>query len=219
MRLAMFDLDHTLLNGDSDREWGRFLVAENYVDADLYHEANEHFYRQYHSGTLNLKEYLDFSLKPLSEHSIEHLQQIRKKFLQERIEPMRQKKADKLLQQHRNAGDYLLMVTATNQFIAEPIAESMSMDGLIATELEVVDGRYTGQILGTPSFMTGKVKRLQAWLKTNTLELKGSCFYSDSINDLSLLEYVDEPIVVDADEKLLAIAKERGWSIFSLRDQ
>jgi HAD superfamily hydrolase (TIGR01490 family) len=216
--LAIFDLDNTLLAGDSDHAWGQFLVDQGIVDAKVYKEANDHFYRQYQQGGLDIHEYLEFALKPLAEHSKQQLDQWHRQFMMECIEPIMLGQARELLSQHRDRGDYLLIITATNRFVTEPIARALFVDHILATDPEFVDGAYTGKVAGTPCFQDGKVTRLNEWLADHQMDLKGSYFYSDSHNDLPLLERVDNPIAVDADEILTNTAKQRGWPIMSLRD-
>lgn len=218
MRLAIFDLDNTLLNGDSDHSWGEFLVQRGIVDANLYKIANDRFYQQYQSGELNIFEYLEFSLKPLTQHSRQQLEQWHGEFMREVVAPMRQQKADALLAKHKAAGDFLLIITATNAFVTRPIAEWLGVDAILATEPELIQGEYTGKIIGTPCFQAGKVTRLQAWLDETGYSLKDSYFYSDSHNDLPLLQMVDHPVSVDADAKLQAYANAHHWPIISLRD-
>lgn len=217
MTLAIFDLDNTLLRGDSDHAWGEFLVQKGIVDADVYKQANDLFYRQYQSGELDILEYLQFALKPLVQHSTEKLQDLHKSFMQEMITPMRLEKADALLKKHRDQGDFLLIITATNSFVTAPIAEALGVDAILATDPEMIDGSYTGKIAGTPCFQEGKVTRLNKWLEDKPFDLKGSHFYSDSHNDIPLLKMVDNPVAVDADEQLQAFAQQQGWPHISLR--
>lgn len=218
MALAIFDLDNTLIAGDSDYSWGVFLVEKELVDAETYRMANERFYEDYKNGTLDIRAYLQFSLAPLTRFSLEQLNGLHAEFMQQHIEPIMQKKAEALLRQHREQGDHLLIITATNGFVTRPIAKRLGVDDILATDPEVVDGRYTGNFTGTPCFQAGKITHLQEWLKHNNHSLSGAYFYSDSINDLPLLELVDNPIAVDADERLSTIAKERGWKAISLRN-
>ncbi|GAA6134695.1 HAD family hydrolase [Oceaniserpentilla sp. 4NH20-0058] len=218
MALAIFDLDNTLISGDSDHGWGQFLVEKGKVDAVLYQEKNDYYLTQYQLGKLDILEYLEFSLNALTQFPQEELFQLRETFVKEDILPLITNKSRALLQKHRDEGDYLLIITATNLFVTEPIAKELGVDDIIATEPEVINGRYTGKIFGTPSFQEGKVKRLAAWLKQKTLSLEGSYFYSDSHNDLPLLKQVDYPVAVDADDTLTAYAKEHNWPIISLRD-
>lgn len=218
MALAIFDLDNTLISGDSDHGWGQFLVEQGKVDAALYQEKNDYYLAQYQLGKLDILEYLEFSLNALTQFPQEELFQLRETFVKEDILPLITNKSRALLQKHRAAGDYLLIITATNLFVTEPIAKELGVDDIIATEPEVINGQYTGKISGTPSFQDGKVTRLAEWLKEKSLSLEGSYFYSDSHNDLPLLKQVDYPVAVDADDTLTAYAKEHNWPIISLRD-
>lgn len=217
MSLAIFDLDNTLLAGDSDYLWGQFLVDEGIVDRDFYETTNARFYEQYRQGRLNITEFLRFALKPLADNEPEALYAWRERFIDERIRPILLPAARKLIEDHRQAGDTLIVITATNRFVTEPIAQIYGIEHLIATTPEFRDGRYTGQFVGAPCFQDGKVKRLNAWLAENDHTLTNSWFYSDSHNDLPLLSVVDNPVVVDPDERLAAIATEKGWPIISLR--
>lgn len=217
MSLAIFDLDNTLLNGDSDHAWGEFLCTKGIVDTQAYRQANDYFYQQYKSGTLDIVEFLEFALKPLSEHEPEELEQLHQEFMQTTIAPMMLDKAATLLQKHRDQGDYLLIITATNRFVTGPIAALLGVDDTLATEPEMIDGRYTGKVSGTPCFQAGKVERLNAWLEQTGHSMEDSYFYSDSINDKPLLERVTHPVAVDPDELLKQAAEENGWPIISLR--
>ncbi len=218
MSLAIFDLDNTLLKGDSDHAWGEFLCAQGIVDATEYKQANDRFYQQYKAGTMNIFEFLEFALRPLTLHSPQQLQQWHEQFMQQSIQPMMLPKALQLLADHRARGDFLLIITATNHFVTAPIARQLGVDALLATDPEMVDGRYTGKVSGTPCFREGKVERLHHWLQDNEHTLAGSYFYSDSQNDLPLLELVENPVAVDADEILTRTATERGWPVMSLRN-
>ena len=218
MNLAIFDLDNTLLNGDSDYLWGRFLAAEGIVDGDFYERENQRFYDEYKAGTLNIYEFLRFSLQPLADNELGSMLALRQKFMESNIEPIILPKARKLLQKHRDQGHELLIITATNTFVTKPIAEALGIDNLIGTDPEFKDGRYTGEVSGTPSFREGKVERLNTWLEKNGYNLASSWFYSDSHNDLPLLEMVTHPIAVDADDTLLQHAAAKGWGCISLRD-
>lgn len=217
MALAIFDLDNTLLAGDSDHSWGVFLVEKNVVDAEIYRQANDSFYADYKNGTLDIRAYLQFSLAPLVQHSMTELQKLHAEFMRDHIEALMLPKAEALLQQHREQGDHLLIITATNGFVTRPIAQRLGVNDILATDPEVIDGRYTGNFVGTPCFQAGKITHLHEWLKHNQHSLEGAYFYSDSINDLPLLEQVDHPVVVDADERLAAVARERNWKAISLR--
>ncbi len=215
--LAIFDLDNTLLNGDSDHAWGEFLCRKGVVDAEEYRKANDYFYEQYKSGSMNIFEFLEFALRPLAANSNETLAQWHAEFMQDVIEPMMLPKAAELLRKHREAGEHLMIITATNRFVTGPIAEQLGVDTIIATDPEMVNGKYTGKVAGTPCFQAGKVERLNTWLAENGATLAGSSFYSDSINDLPLLEKVDHPVAVNPDEKLTTVATQRGWPILDLR--
>jgi HAD superfamily hydrolase (TIGR01490 family) len=217
MTLALFDLDNTLLSGDSDYEWGCFLVRKKLVDKAAYDAANLKYYEQYKQGTLDIYEFSAFSFKPLTEHSMAALQALHDEFMKTVIQPMMGKKARDLIDHHREQGHTLLVITATNSFITRPIALEFGIDILLATEPKIVEGRYTTEIEGTPCFQQGKVERLEQWLKENNTTLAGSYFYSDSYNDLPLMEQVDNVIAVDPDEKLAETARQRGWNIISLR--
>ena len=218
MSLAIFDLDNTLLDLDSDHAWGEFLIEQGAVDATTYRDANERFYQQYQDGTLDIMAYLALALKPLAENTPEQLAAWHQQFMASKIEPHILPKAEELLARHRTKGDTLLIITATNRFITGPIAERLGVDDLIAVEPEMVDGRYTGRVDGVPSYREGKVTRLQAWLEAQDLTMDGAWFYSDSHNDLPLLEKVEHPVAVDPDDTLRQVAEERNWRIMSLRD-
>jgi HAD superfamily hydrolase (TIGR01490 family) len=215
--LAIFDLDNTLLAGDSDYLWGQFLVDQGIVDRDDYEQANARFYEQYRAGNLDIAQFLQFALRPLADNEPEALYGWRERFIEEKIKPILLPAAHVLVEKHRNAGDILIVITATNRFVTEPIARFFGIEHLIATTPEFKDGRYTGRFVGTPCFQQGKVTRLQTWLSENDHSLQGSWFYSDSHNDLPLLSRVDNPVAVDPDEILAEIASERGWPIISLR--
>lgn len=220
MTLAIFDLDNTLLDGDSDHAWGEFLVNKNLVDKASYQQSNDYFFEQYKQGCLDIEEFLAFSLKPLSQHSKQALDDLHKEFMETHIKPMWQPKAEKLLAEHKSKGHFLLIITATNYFVTAPIAKALQVDDIIATEPEIIDGQYTGKFTGTACFQEGKITRLNEWLiKHPEHNLKGSYFYSDSRNDLPLLEIVDHPIAVNADEHLTAHAQQAGWPILNLRNQ
>ena len=218
MTLAIFDLDGTLLNGDSDYTWGQFLVEKGLVDSQDYKLANDKFFEEYQAGTLDIHEYLEFSLEPLTKFSREELTKLHHTFMQEKIQPMMQAKANALLKHHKDQGHFLLMITATNQFVTGPIGDALGMDHIIAPVPEIIDDHYTGKIVGIPSFQAGKVTRLNDWLAETGHTMEDSYFYSDSRNDLPLLELVTHPIAVDADETLTKIAQDRGWQHISLRD-
>lgn len=217
MALAIFDLDNTLIAGDSDHGWGEFLATRQVVDPVHYRAMNEKFYQDYQRGSLDIREYLAFALQPLAQLPQVELVALQRAFMEEVIQPLWLPRAVELVQHHRQRGDLLMVITSTNRFIAEPICHRLGIQALLATELVMANGRYTGEVLGTPTYREGKVTRLQQWLKETGHSLQGSYFYSDSINDLPLLEVVDHPVVVDGDDALAAVAAERGWSSISLR--
>ncbi len=216
MPLAIFDLDHTLLQGDSDVEWGRFLVDQGHVDGEVYERENERFYEEYKVGTLDILEFLAFSLKPLAEHDRQTLEAWRREFMATRIRPLITPAALALVERHRQAGNTLIIITATNHFVTQPIAEHFGIPHLIATDPEEQDGRYTGGVAGTPCYREGKVTRIRAWLAEQNADLDRSYFYSDSHNDLPLLEEVTYPHAVNPDDELASTAKARGWPILDL---
>ncbi|MEZ0121573.1 MAG: HAD family hydrolase [Candidatus Reddybacter sp.] len=217
MPLALFDLDNTLLAGDSDYAWGEFLVDEKKVDPDHYARMNEQFYEDYQLGKLDIFEYLRFALAPLAALEPQELVELHRKFMNEVISKMWLPAAEALVEQHRAAGDRLMVISATNRFIVEPICHRFGIKEIIATEPEQIDGRFTGQVAGVPSYQQGKVTRLQNWLAENDETLAGSSFYSDSINDLPLLEVVAKPVAVNPDKLLLAEASQRDWPVLDLR--
>jgi HAD superfamily hydrolase (TIGR01490 family) len=217
MSLALFDLDNTLLADDSDYRWGCFLVEKGLVDKAAYDEANKRFYDDYKKGTLDIYEFLAFSLKPLTQYPTKKLLGLHKEFMQKHIVPVMTEKGMAQIQQHRDAGDITVIITATNRFVTGPIAEAFRVDDLIATDPEIIDGRYTGKVAGIPCFQEGKVSRLKLWLESTSHDLENSTFYSDSHNDLSLLEIVTTPVAVDPDDALRATALEKNWEIRSFR--
>jgi HAD superfamily hydrolase (TIGR01490 family) len=218
MTLAIFDLDNTLIADDSDYLWGQFLVDQGIVDKTIDEKINAQFYEDYQQGNLDMIAFLRFALKPLADNAIDQLHIWRDQFLTEIITPILLKKARDLVEKHRALGHKLLVITATNRFITAPIVEMYGIDNLIATTPELIDGRYTGEIVGVPCFQGGKVTLLNEWLEKTGETLAGSYFYSDSHNDLPLLQLVDSPVAVDPDEKLRAFATAQNWEIMSLRD-
>ena len=217
MNLAIFDLDNTLLNGDSDYLWGRFLVQAGIVDGASYERQNRASYDDYCAGNLDIFEFLRFSLRPLAQNDLSLLLDLRRQFIAEYITPIIPPATRHLLDQHRRQGHTLLIITATNRFVTEPIAEALAVDDLIATDPEFIGNRYTGQVSGIPSFREGKVQRLEDWLTQRGANLASSWFYSDSHNDLPLLEMVTHPVAVDPDDTLAQHAAMKGWPIVTLR--
>lgn len=217
MHLAIFDLDNTLLAGDSDHSWGEFLCQQELVPSDSYRARNDAFYADYQAGQLNVVAYQNFCQEVLAQHPMERLQQWQATFMRECIEPLILPKGEALIRQHQAAGRRVMIITATNRFITGPIAARLGVTDLLATECGMVDGHYTGQLVDVPCFQEGKVIRLARWLAAQGLSLDHSYFYSDSHNDLPLLEQVTHPVAVDPDPKLQATAEARGWQVLSLR--
>lgn len=217
MRLALFDLDNTLLAGDSDHAWGEFLCLRNLVDATDYRARNDAFYQDYLAGELDVLAYQNFCQELLWRSEMAQLEQWHGEFMRDHIEPIVLAKGEALVRQHHEAGDRVVIITATNRFITGPIAKRLGVDTLLATECEMVDGRYTGRLTDVPCFQEGKVTRIERWLEENDQSLEDAYFYSDSRNDLPLLERVSHPVAVDPDPTLREIAQQRGWSIISLR--
>lgn len=211
MSLAIFDLDKTLIGGDSDFLWGEYMSEIGAVDVDTYQAKNQHFFDLYEQGKLDINEYLEFCLEPLSQQSMETLNAWHQDFMQKKIEPILLPKAQAIVDKHRQKGDTLLVITATNRFVTTPIVKKYGINNLLATEPEIKNNKYTGRVLGEPCFQLGKITHLKRWMKENNEDLKGSTFYSDSHNDLPMLELVDHPVVVNGDEKLLDIANKRDW--------
>ncbi|MEA5445238.1 HAD family hydrolase [Gammaproteobacteria bacterium AB-CW1] len=217
MKLALFDLDNTLLDGDSDYLWGEHLVAQGVVDGDWYRSENLRYYHAYEAGQLDIREFLAFALRPLAENRRAQLEAWRSDFIESQIMPRIATEALRLVDRHRDAGETPVIVTATNRFVTEPIAQLFGIDHLLATEAEMRDGEFTGEVAGTPCFREGKLIRLQQWLGGNIGVLESAHFYSDSRNDLPLLEAVGHPVAVNPDPALAGIARERGWPMLSLR--
>ena len=220
MNLALFDLDNTILAGDSDYNWSRFLIQEGYLDGAIHAEKNEKFYADYKDGTLDIFAFVEFQFKPLARNPRSVLNQLLKKYVKEVIKPMITEKARALVKKHQEAGDLIIVITATNSFITKPIAALFGIENLIGTDPEEKEGEFTGKVSGTPSFKEGKVTRLEACLKSKNLSLASfekSYFYSDSHNDLPLMEKVTHPVAVDSDDILSEYATSKGWPQISLR--
>ena len=218
MRLSLFDLDNTLLAGDSDFEWAQFLIEKGVLDREVYEARNQQFYEHYKAGTLDIHEFLDFQLKPLSRHPRKVLDEWHREYMRTRIMPIITQKARDLVASHRE--DARVIVTATNSFVTGPIAREFGIEHLVATEPEQSAGEFTGRVDGEPCFREGKVGRVRAWLAEHGLSWESfqeSWFYSDSLNDLPLLAQVTNPVAVDPDETLKETALEKGWMIISLR--
>jgi HAD superfamily hydrolase (TIGR01490 family) len=220
MNLVLFDLDNTLLAGDSDFQWAQFLVEQRVLDREVYEARNVEFYEQYKAGTLDIHEFLDFQLKPLSRHPRSQLDAWHREFMHQKILPLVTVPARELIKRHMLGNDLCVIITATNRFVTGPIAQALGISHLIATEPEQVNGEFTGQVSGLPCFREGKIARLEGWLDEHNLTWMSfleSWFYSDSLNDLPLLDKVTHPVAVDPDATLKAHAEENGWPIISLR--
>ena len=218
MKLILFDLDNTLLAGDSDFEWAQYLIQQGVLDRELYEAKNQHFYDQYKAGTLDINAFLDFQLKPLSRHSRAQLDAWHREFMQRHIRPIISGAARELVKSHQS--ELTAIITATNSFVTRPIADEFGVPHLIATEPATRDAEFTGGVAGTPCFREGKVTHLNAWLASRNESLHGfaaSYFYSDSLNDLPLLSLVTHPVAVDPDPTLRAHAVSHGWPVISLR--
>ena len=220
MDLVLFDLDNTLLAGDSDFEWAQFLISKGVLDKEVYEARNQQFYDQYKAGTLDIFEFLDFQLKPLARHSRAQLDAWHQEFMDTRVRPMMTPKAQALVKQHLDSGAVVAIVTATNSFVTGPIARAFGIPHLVATIPAQEDGAFTGKPRGTPAFKAGKIERVEAWLESLGLcweSFDKSSFYSDSHNDLPLMKKVNNPVAVDPDDTLRAHATAQGWPVISLR--
>ncbi len=217
MNLALFDLDNTLLSGDSDFEWAQFLIERGVLDREVYEARNQVFYDQYKQGTLDIHEFLDFQLRPLARHPRNVLEEWHRKFMQEKILPIVRPRARELIARHR--ADLSVIITATNSFVTAPIAREFGIEHLIATEPAHVNGEFTGEVSGIPCFRDGKLTRLAQWLAARNQSLEDfseSWFYSDSLNDLPLLCSVTNAVAVDPDDTLREYAGRQGWPVMSL---
>ena len=217
MSLALFDLDNTLLGGDSDYLWGEFLADIGAVDATSHRRENARFLAAYNEGTLDGEAFLRFQLAPLASNSLADLESWQQQFTADVIEPIVLSKGLALIDEHKAAGHIPVVVTSTNSFITRPITDLLGIEHLLATEPEYLDGRFTGKVLGIRCFQAGKVERVENWAAIHGLDLDDSWAYSDSVNDLPLLESVTHPVAVDADQRLSDIAQQRGWDMISLR--
>ena len=213
MALALFDLDNTLLNGDSDHAWGMYLAELGVVDAQEQRQKQDYFYQQYVAGTLDIHEFCAFQFQPLTQNPLDQLRAWHADYMQTVIEPMIESGKPQLIEQHRAQGDDIVIITATNDFVTGPIAKRLGVEHLLATKAEFKDGRYTGRIDGVPCFREGKVTRLTEWLSTQQITPETTYFYSDSINDLPLLQQADVPIAVTPDERLRTHAETLHWKI------
>lgn len=220
LQLAIFDLDNTLLNGDSDYNWSLFLIEHGVLDSDLYKERNEQFFKEYQSGNLDVIAYCEFQFKTLKDNPRELLDELRSDYVKKIINPMITKEAKDLVESHRKENHKLLIITATNSYITRPIADLFGIEDLIGTDLEELNGEFTGKVSGLPSFQEGKIIRLNSWLEKRGLifeELEKTFFYSDSMNDIPLLEKVSNPVAANPDEILEKKATKENWPIIYLR--
>ncbi|MDB4041907.1 HAD family phosphatase [Methylophilaceae bacterium] len=220
LQLAIFDLDNTLLNGDSDYNWSLFLIEHGVLDSDLYKERNEQFFKEYQSGNLDVFAYCEFQFKTLKDNPRELLDELRSDYVKKIINPMITKEAKDLVESHRKENHKLLIITATNSYITRPIADLFGIEDLIGTDLEELNGEFTGKVSGLPSFQEGKIIRLNSWLEKRGLifeELEKTFFYSDSMNDIPLLEKVSNPVAANPDEILEKKATKENWPIIYLR--
>jgi len=217
MKLAIFDLDNTLIAGDSDALWGEFITEQGYIDGDLYEKQHEQFYDDYMQGKLDIDAFLRFQLKILGDNNADTLHEWRANYIKQKIEPLILEKAKTKINEHRQAGHSLLIITATNEFLTRPIADLLDIKNLIACQVEIIDGQYTGESKGTPSFAEGKITRFNEWVEKQNLSISETWFYSDSRNDIPLLSEVDHAIAVDADEVLTKHAQQHHWEITSFR--
>jgi len=223
MNLALFDLDHTLMPGDSDHEWGRFMVRLGMVEEAGFARAHEQFYADYKAGTLDIHAYLRLMLGSIAKYSRAQLADRHAQFMREVIAPMILPPAVELVRSHQKNGDLCCMITATNAFVTVPIGAAFGIENVIASEAETEDGSpggaYTGEPAGLPSFREGKVVRTEAWLKSlgkDWSSFQRTYFYSDSLNDIPLLEKVTDPVATNPDDTLRAFALQKGWRILEL---
>lgn len=220
LNLALFDLDNTLLAGDSDFQWGQFLIEEGLLDREKHEVKNIEFYEDYKAGRLDIYAFLEFQLKPLSDHPRATLNVLHQQYMERKVHPMMTQKAKDLVNKHKANGDLLMIITATNSFVTGPIATAFGVEHLIGTDPEQVGGEFTGKVSGLPSFQEGKVIRLKEWLAARGQSLSDfetTWFYSDSHNDLPLMKQVAKPVAVDPDDILRDYEQQQDWPIISLR--
>lgn len=218
MALAIFDLDNTLLRGDSDYLWGMYLIDKGSVDKESHRQQNDRFYQEYLNGQMDIMAFLRFQLAPLAQIPMPELLQMREDFIEHSIKPIITCQALDLVNRHRLQGDTLLIITATNDFVTRPIADLFGVEELIATRAELKNNQYTGAVRGVPSYQEGKITRLREWLDETNYSMQGSWFYSDSHNDLPLLQAVDNPVAVNPDPQLARYAESAGWQVLTLAD-
>ena len=214
--LLIFDLDNTLLAGDSDRNWGIFLAEQKVVES-TYLDESEKFYNNYYDGSLDIDGFLSFCLKPLIENDMEYLLKLRQQFIEDKIKPIVTQPGKEIINHALQNGKTVVIATATNDFVTRPIADLFNVQTLIATEFEIKDQQFTGKVIDVPCFREGKLNKVQKWVDDNNFDLSKASFYSDSFNDLPLLEKVKTPVIVDGDDKLVEIGKNRDWDCVSFR--
>ena len=218
MKLAIFDLDHTLLPFDSDENWNKFLIEHNAVDADYYKKNNEHFYQDYLNACLDIRAYQRFASEILQNYPLSQVNEWRDQYVQDIVKPQLQTKALECIQAYKNERFHTMIISATNTFLVEPIAALHHVDSFLGCEFEIIDGCYTGELTGIPTYKDGKIKALDMWLDRQNIKAEVIHFYSDSINDLPLLERANQAFVVDADVRLTMLAKEKGWPVIRFKD-
>lgn len=214
--LLIFDLDNTLLAGDSDRNWGIFLAEQKVVESS-YLDESEKFYNNYYDGSLDIDGFLSFCLKPLIENNMEYLLKLRQQFIEDKIKPIVTQPGKEIINHAIQNGKTVVIATATNDFVTRPIADLFNVQTLIATEFEIKNQQFTGKVIDVPCFREGKLNKVQKWVDDNNFDLSKASFYSDSFNDLPLLEKVKTPVIVDGDDKLVEIGKNRDWDCVSFR--
>jgi len=214
--LLIFDLDNTLLAGDSDRNWGIFLAEQKVVES-TYLDESEKFYNNYYDGSLDIDGFLSFCLKPLIENNMEYLLKLRQQFIEDKIKPIVTQPGKEIINHAIQNGKTVVIATATNDFVTRPIADLFNVQTLIATEFEIKNQQFTGKVIDVPCFREGKLNKVKKWVDDNNFDLSKASFYSDSFNDLPLLEKVKTPVIVDGDDKLVEIGKNRDWDCVSFR--
>lgn len=214
--LLIFDLDNTLLAGDSDRNWGIFLAEQKVVESS-YLDESEKFYNNYYDGSLDIDGFLSFCLKPLIENDMKYLLKLRHQFIEDKIKPIVTQPGKDIINQAIEHGKTVIIATATNDFVTRPIADLFNVQTLIATEFEIKNQQFTGKVIDVPCFREGKLNKVKKWVDDNNFDLSKASFYSDSFNDLPLLEKVKTPVIVDGDDKLVEIGKNRDWDCVSFR--
>ena len=214
--LLIFDLDNTLLAGDSDRNWGIFLAEQKVVES-TYLDESEKFYNNYYDGSLDIDGFLSFCLKPLIENDMEYLLKLRQQFIEDKIKPIVTQPGKEIINHAIQNGKTVVIATATNDFVTRPIADLFNVQTLIATEFEIKNQQFTGKVIDVPCFREGKLNKVKKWVDDNNFDLSKASFYSDSFNDLPLLEKVKTPVIVDGDDKLVEIGKNRDWDCVSFR--